>query len=138
MPIDMLTVAFMPSMVASPDANCPSVELIVVPVPIPPAADGLILPPPLAVRLLMLIFVTPVTVPVVPIELPTVAVAGTKADRLIAVRPAEEERLVLAPKLVELPTLSDVRMPIVTERFSVSPLAGARVVVRVGLIADCS
>jgi hypothetical protein len=66
----------------------------------------------------MLIFVRPAVVPV-PIVLSILTVDGINADLLIAVKPSEAETLALAPKLVELPTLSVVRLPFVRERFSV-------------------
>jgi len=116
----------MPSMVASPEANCPSEELIVVPFPIPSVELGFIVPPPFAVRLLMLIFVMPAVVPVVPMLLVTVVAAGINVDLPTPTKPLDKLRVVLAPKLVELPTLSDVRLPFVTDRFSVPPPVGAK------------
>jgi len=124
-PIFMVTEAPMPSMVASPDANCPSVESMVVPDPIPPWFPGMTVPPPLAVRLLILIFVIPSAFGFEPISLVIATSEGDNADLEMAVSPPDADKLALVPKLVELPTLREVLLPLVTDRFSVFPDAGA-------------
>ena len=88
--------------------------------PLAPLPDpGVIVPPPLAVRLLIFIEVFPKEPGLEPIVLSITTDAGIKTDLLIAVKPSEAERLALAPKLVELPTLKEVRLPTVNDRFSV-------------------
>ena len=129
----------MPSMVATPDAYWPSVELITEFVPTPPVPPGLIVPPPFAVRLLIFIFVDPKALGDNPILLPMVTAEGASTDLLTAVTPSDAEILALVPKLVLLPTLRDVLLPVVTDRFSVLlPLAavGATTVGPVGVIVD--
>lgn len=117
-PIFILTFAPIPSIVATPEANWLSVAFIVD--PLAPLADpGVIVPPPLAVRLLIFILVLPNEFGFEPIVLSITTDAGIKTDLLIAVNPSEAERFALAPKEVALPTLKEVRLPLVKERFSV-------------------
>ncbi|AII44854.1 hypothetical protein KR49_13950 [Synechococcus sp. KORDI-49] len=54
---------------------------------------------------------------------------GIRTVRLTPVRPFERVRLEAAPKLVVLPTASDVLLPFVTERFCVVPFSGAVTVI---------
>ena len=114
------TAAFMPTTVASPEAYCvPSARLRD-----PFSAEGLMEPSlPLAVRLAMLIRVWPSALS--PILLSMAMVEGISTEREIPVSPGEAFRLVDAPNEVELPTLSEVLLPDVIDRFWVSPLSGA-------------
>jgi len=128
-------------MVATPEAYWPSVELITESVPTPPVPPGLMVPPPFAVRLLILIFVDPRAVGDNPMLLPIVTDDGASTDLLIAVTPSDAEILALVPKLVLFPTVKEVLLPFVTDRFSVLlPLAavGATTVGPVGAIVDCA
>lgn len=131
-PIVILTFAPIPSIVATPEANWLSVAFMVDPdAPLPD--PGVTVPPPLAVRLLIFIEVLPKALGLEPIVLSIITVEGTKTDLLIAVKPSDAERLALAPKLVELPTLNVVRLPLVNERFSVDLPEAADGAITVGL-----
>jgi hypothetical protein len=88
----------------------------------------------------MFIFVDPSDEGDNPMLLPMVTDEGASTDLLIAVTPSDAEILALVPKLVLFPTLRDVRLPLVTDRFSVLlPVAavGATTVGPVGVIVDC-
>ena len=97
-------------------------------------------PPPLAVRLLILIFVKPTALGFEPIVLEIATSEGDNADLEMAVSPPDADKLALVPKLVELPTLREVLLPLVTDRFSVFPDAGAVTFTPapVGAIVDCA
>lgn len=86
-------------------------------VPLPGPGD--IVPPPLAVRLLIFILVLPRELGLEPIVLSITTDAGIKTDLLTADNPSEADKFEEAPKLVELPTLSVVRLPTVKDKFSV-------------------